>query len=351
VVFPHGIHENERRELDVAPVFGQHAAQLLLEPFHAAGNRIKIALSLEEGNVLEVHRRCFSLPLVSYNTRMRLSPGILLVVWSVNSLAQVPSRLKPDPPNLCPDCEAWNALKEPSRVFGNTYSVGTVGLGSILITSDDGHILLDGGLPQSAPLIDGHIRKLGFRTEDVRLIVNSHAHYDHAGGIAAIQRATGAVVAASPSGAKALESGEPTADDPQFGFGPEQNRFPAVPNVRVVKDGEVVRIGDLAVTVHLTPGHTPGSTSWTWRSCEGATCKNIVYADSLNAVSAPGFRFTGDTSTTSRVDEFRRSIAKVRALPCDVLLTVHPSYTTAKTCEAYADEALKRLEQRIADEK
>jgi glyoxylase-like metal-dependent hydrolase (beta-lactamase superfamily II) len=281
---------------------------------------------------------------------MRLSPGILLVLWSLTSLAQTPSNLQPDPPTLCSDCEAWNAEKEPSRVFGNTYSVGTVGLGSILITSEGGHILLDGGLPQSAPLIDEHIRKLGFRTEDIRLIGSSHAHHDHAGGIAALQRASGAVVAASPSGAKALERGEPTSDDPQFGFGPQQNRFPAVKNLRVVKDGEVLRVGDLAVTVQQTPGHTPGSTSWSWRSCEGTTCRNLVYADSLNAVAAPGFRFTGDGIHAGRVDEFRGSIAKVRALPCDVLLTVHPSYTSAKTCAAYADEALKRLDQRVADE-
>jgi metallo-beta-lactamase class B len=282
---------------------------------------------------------------------MRLSSWILLLIWSVSPLVQAPSKLQPDPATVCPDCEAWNARREPARVFGNTYSVGTMGLGSILITSNGGHILLDGGLPQSALLIDEHIRKLGFGTEDVRLIVNSHAHYDHAGGIAALQRASDAVVAASPAGAKALERGEPTDDDPQFAFGPKQNRFPAVRNVRVVKDGEVVRVGDLAVTAHLTPGHTPGSTTWTWRSCAGPTCKDIVYADSLNAVSAPGFRFTGDATHPSRIDEFRRSIAKVRELPCDVLLTVHPSFATGKTCKGYADEALKRLEQRMAEER
>jgi metallo-beta-lactamase class B len=282
---------------------------------------------------------------------MRLLPSVVLVVLSVSPLAQSPSRLQADPPILCSDCETWNARKEPSRVFGNTYSVGTAGLGSILITSKSGHILLDGALPQSAPLIDEHIRQLGFRTEDIRLIVNSHAHYDHAGGIAAIQRTSGAAVAASPSGAQALERGEPTTDDPQFAFGPAVNRFPAVKNVRVAKDGEVVRVGDLALTAHLTPGHTPGSTTWTWRSCEGAACKDIVYADSLTAISAPGFRFTGDDTHPSRIDEFRRSIAKVGELPCDVLLTVHPSFAPAGACQAYADLALKRLEQRIAEER
>jgi metallo-beta-lactamase class B len=286
---------------------------------------------------------------------MRCSSRFLLWIVVILSFSrsspQAQSTLRPDPPTVCDSCEAWNARKEPSRVFGNTYSVGTAGLGAILITSPGGHILLDGGLPQSAALIDENIRKVGFRTEDVRLIVNSHAHYDHAGGIAALQRASGAAVAASAAGARALERGEPTADDPQFAFGPAMNRFPGLKNVRVVQDGEVLRVGDLAVTAHLTPGHTPGSTTWTWRACEGAMCKNIVYADSLNAVSAPAFRFTGDATHPSRIEEFRRSIAKIRALPCDVLLTVHPTFAVGKTCQAYADDAHRRLEQRIAQEK
>ena len=122
--------------------------------------------------------------------------------------------------------------------------VGTDGLSAILITGDAGHILLDGGLEQSAAVIDANIRKLGFKTEDVKLIVNSHGHYDHAGGIAALQRASGATVAASPSGADALQRGENTTDDPQYGFGKEFNGFPPVKNVKVIKDNEVLRVGN-----------------------------------------------------------------------------------------------------------
>lgn len=258
--------------------------------------------------------------------------------------------LTPDPAIVCDDCKAWNAQREPVRVFGHTYNVGVAGLGSVLITSDQGHILLDAALPQSAPLIDASIRKLGFRTQDIRLIVNSHAHYDHAGGIAAMQRASGAEVAASASGAQALQRGLPTADDPQIGFGDKANRFPAVAKVRAVADGEVLRVGDIALTAHLTPGHTPGSITWSWRSCEGAVCKNVVYADSLNAVAAPGFRFTGNATHPSRVDAFRRSIATVAALPCDVLLTVHPPYNVDKTCRTYAEDAGKRLDARVVEE-
>jgi metallo-beta-lactamase class B len=277
--------------------------------------------------------------------------------------------LTADPAKQCESCAAWNAVQEPFRVFGNTYYVGVAGLSSVLVTSDKGLILFDGGLPQSAPLIDASIRKLGFRTEDIRLIVNSHAHYDHAGGIAALQRASGAVVAASASGAHALESGEPPADDPQYAFGKDANGFPPVKAVKVVADGETLRVGHLAITAHLTPGHTPGSTTWTWRSCEGARCLEVVYADSLNSVSAPGFRFTGDATRPSVEAVFRRSISTVARLPCDVLLTVHPSFAGMEdklrrrreqpgsepfvdpgACRTYAGDAAKRLDQRIAEE-
>lgn len=262
-------------------------------------------------------------------------------------LGQDDLSLRPDPPIECSNCAEWNARKESFRVFGNTYDVGVAGLGAVLVTSDAGHVLLDAGLPQSAPRIDESIRALGFRTEDVRLILNSHAHSDHAGGIAAIQRASGATVVASAAGARALEQGEPLPEDPQYAFGPEVNRFPAVADVRVVADGEVLRLGDLAITAHLTPGHTPGSTTWTWRSCDDTDCKDVVYVDSLNPVSAPGFRFTDDAA---RIEAYRRSIVAVAALPCDILLAVHPGYAPDDTCRKYADDALERLERRIEEE-
>lgn len=290
-------------------------------------------------------------------------------VWTVLASAEGRSALKADPPKKCDQCEEWNAAQEPFRVFGNTYYVGVAGLSSVLFASDKGLILLDGGLSQSAPLIDASIRKLGFRTEDLRLIVNSHAHFDHAGGIAALQRASGAQVAASPSGADALEKGQPPADDPQHGFGPG-GHFPAVKKVRVVADGETLHVGDLAITAHLTPGHTPGSTTWTWRSCEGPRCLDLVYADSLNPVMAPGFRFTGDAAHPSIEASFRRSIATVAGLPCDIMLAVHPGnsgmdeklkrrkeqpgsepFVDPGACRAYAADAGKRLDQRVADEK
>ena len=141
-------------------------------------------------------------------TRNLSSPSFLIIVSTTAWTAPQETPFRADAPTTCTACEEWNAPHEPFRVFGNTYYVGVAGLSAVLIASDDGHILLDGGLPQSAPFIDASLRKLGFRTGDIRLIVNSHAHFDHAGGIAALQRASGARVAASESSARAISRGQ-----------------------------------------------------------------------------------------------------------------------------------------------
>jgi metallo-beta-lactamase class B len=282
------------------------------------------------------------------------------------ALAQSPTTLRPDPPHTCADCAEWNKPYEPFKVFGNTYYVGAEGVSAVLISNGGGSILLDGGLPQTAARIDANIRRLGFRTEDIRLIVNSHAHYDHAGGIAALQRVSGATVAASRAGKLALELGEPTRDDPQYALGRAANAFPALKNVHAASDRATLRVGDLAVTAQYTPGHTPGSTTWTWRSCEGSRCYDIVYADSLNPVSAPEFQFT---RAPSLVETFRKSIARIAALPCDIIISVHPSgtgmdekvkkrgeqpspdpFVNPNGCKAYAKGAAARLDARVAEE-
>src|SRR5690349_21139140 len=146
-------------------------------------------------------------------------------------------------PKICEGCEFWSQPGEPFHVFGNTWYVGPANLSSVLIHSKDGAILLDGGLPQSAAQIMANIRKLGFKVEDVRVIVNSHAHYDHAGGIAELQQATGAKVYASEASRRAFERGLPMPDDPQAAFGDEHNSFPAIHEVRTVKDGETLKVG------------------------------------------------------------------------------------------------------------
>jgi metallo-beta-lactamase class B len=282
--------------------------------------------------------------------------------------AATPKRLQPDPPSVCDDCAAWNRPRAPFQIFGNTYYVGPMGIASVLIVSNAGLILVDGALPQSAPLIDEGIRKLGFKSEDIKLIVNGHAHYDHAGGIAALQRLSGASVAAGEAGVRALAAGKPTPEDPQAGFA--NSAFPRVGNLRAVHDGEVLHVGDVAITAHTTPGHTPGSTTWSWRSCEPSRCVDVVYADSMTAVSAPGFRFTGDATQPSLVPTMRASMAKIAALPCDILIGPHPSmgdldgklrrraeqpngpnpFIDPGACRAFAARMSQGLDARIAEE-
>src|SRR5688500_18546918 len=165
----------------------------------------------------------------------------LLVLSSTTACAQSgdpPTR--PYPAANCANCAAWNQPQAPVRIHGNTWYVGTRGLTALLITSPEGHVLIDGALPNSAPLILANVRALGFDIRDVRLILNSHVHYDHAGGIAALQRASGARVAASRPSAPVLERGTSAAGDPQHG---ELLDFPPVRNVRRVADGETLRVG------------------------------------------------------------------------------------------------------------
>jgi metallo-beta-lactamase class B len=279
-----------------------------------------------------------------------------------------PTRIQPDPPIACDSCEEWNQPRAPFKVFGNTYYVGVAGLSAVLVASDAGLILVDGALPQSVPLIDAGIRALGFKTEDIKLILNGHTHYDHAGGLHALQRFTGAAVATGAAGVRALRQGKPTGDDPQVAF--QGNSFPPVATVRGVTDGEVLRVGDVAITAHATPGHTPGGTTWSWRSCEDTRCLDLVYADSVSAVAAPGFRFTGDATHPSLVESFRRSILTISELPCGIMIGAHPfvgdldgklkrraaqpagpnPFIDPGACRALAAAAMKALDERIAEE-
>lgn len=215
----------------------------------------------------------------------------------------------------------WLAPQEPFAVYGNTYYVGTGGISALLITSPAGHVLVDVGAPKAAPQIVEHIRQLGFKVEDIRYILNSHAHHDHAGGIAALQKLSGATVLASPASLEVIASGQPDKTDPQF-----RHLVPMTPvaKIRVVQDGEVVRLGPIALTAHFTPGHTKGGTSWTWQSTDNGRVANIVYADSLYAMSGAGVRFSANPGYPDAKAAVEGSIAKVESLKCDVFVAAHP---------------------------
>jgi len=265
-------------------------------------------------------------------------------------------------PNFSQRRIEWNQPQKPFKVFGNTYWVGTKQLGAVLVTSDRGHILIDGALPESVPQIQDHIKELGFKLEDVRLLLNSHVHFDHAGGLGELQRLTGARVAASASSAKVLTAGESGQDDPQYGILPPIARLR---NVDVVREGQVVKVASLIARPHMTPGHTPGGTTWTWKACEGPRCVDVVYADSLNPISADGFKYT----SSPLLKEFEHTFAVLETMRCDILLTPHPEFSRVLerlaardggnaeafidtgACKAYVAGARTNLARRLATEK
>lgn len=275
--------------------------------------------------------------------------------------AQRPELVRGYDSTACPSCAAWNRPHAPVRLFGNTWYVGTDGLTALLITSDAGHVLIDGGLPNSAPLILANVRAAGFRPEDIKVILNSHEHWDHAGGIAALAEVTGARVMASGPSVPVLRRGLPGRDDPQHALALP---MPPVPAVHEVADGGVVRVGPLALTMHRTGGHTPGGSTWTWRSCEGARCLDVVYADSRTPISADGFRFTDSAEYPTAVADFRRGEALLERLSCDLLVTPHPgasrlwervaagpeALVDREACRRYAAAGRAALDARLARE-
>lgn len=260
----------------------------------------------------------------------------------------------------------WLRPEKPLHVHGNSYLVGFAGISVALIKTDAGLILIDGALPQAVPAIEANLRALGFSISDVKLILSTEPHSDHAGGLAALARDSGATVVASGWAANVLRTGRRAADDPQAAW---LETFPGVARVRVVRDGEAIRLGSVVVTARATPGHTPGSMSWTWRSCEGRSCLNMVFGASLNPMAADGWRFS-DPAHAGTVASFRRTFARFRALPCDVLFSAHPdqsdqdvraarfraspsakAFIDRNACRAYADKNEARLDRKIAEGK
>lgn len=219
---------------------------------------------------------------------------------------------------LSADEARWNIPAAPFRIAGNLYYVGTADLGSYLIVDPEGMILLDGGLEASVPQILDNIRTLGFDPKRVKYLLNSQAHYDHAGGLAALKSATGARLLASDADADLLERGG--AGDFQW---VDRFTYPPVAVDMRFEDGARVTLGAIRMTAHLTPGHTRGCTSWTLPVQVGGHVRQALF---ICGASAPGYRLTGNPAYPDIMEDFRRSFVTWRKLPCDLFLGAHASY-------------------------
>lgn len=267
---------------------------------------------------------------------------------------------------IAPESAAkWLGPEAPIRVFGDFYLIGFEGLNVGLIDTGAGLILIDGAVPQGVRAVEANIRKLGFRVEDVKYILSTEPHYDHAGGIAALARDSGATVVAGAAAATVLRGGTDPSDAQASWLVP----FPAVSRLRTVRDGERLRLGTVTITARATPGHTRGSTSWTWQSCEGRQCRTIVFAASFNPMAPEAYRFS-DPAHAWLVASFRRTFTAMRRMPCDILISAHPSpsggdekrrrfdrgskpnpFIDPGACRAYADKAAAALDERLMQER
>jgi metallo-beta-lactamase class B len=208
----------------------------------------------------------------------------------------------------------WNKPQKPFRVIDNIYYVGTAGVSAWLIFTLQGFILIDGGLPESAAIIEANIKTLGFDIKDVKLILNSHAHFDHAGGLAKLKRDSGARLLASEGDKPILERGRVT-------FGPSAaNPFPRVTVDRVIKDGDTAMLGGVVLTAMVTPGHSPGCTNWTMPAVEGSADHSVFFYCSQTTGGNP---LVGNKVHITIAEDYKKSFARLKTVNADVLLAAH----------------------------
>ena len=296
--------------------------------------------------------------------RVMSAKTVLLALAALTLTSATPPRFAPAAPpvtallDACEGKEGWADPAPPARIDGQVYYVGTCGITVLLVASPQGHVLIDSGPAEAAPLVLANIRRLGLDPRDVKWLLASHAHHDHVGALAALQAATGGQVAALPVQARQLSSGAVPDDDPQTGV---IHGFAPVKVARVLRGGVPLRLGPNQVTAFATPGHTAGSTSFVIRGCGARTCPAVTYADSNSAVSADAYRFTDHPGW---VAAFRRGLATMGTLPCSLLLTPHPSSSQLferlagdapladpAQCRRYAALGVTRLDQRLAKER
>ncbi len=210
----------------------------------------------------------------------------------------------------------WNKPTEPFRMIGNVYYVGTDGLASYLITSAQGHILVDTVMPESTSQIKASIEKLGFKVSDIKYLLNTHAHIDHTGGLAEMKQASGGQLVAGEADKPLLEGGYYPGAENEAAL-----KFPPVKVDRTVREGDKVTVGDVTLTARETPGHSPGCTSWEFAVKDGdATRTALIFCSGTVALN----RLVGNPTYSGIVDDYRKTFARAKDMKPDVLLAPHP---------------------------
>ncbi len=245
------------------------------------------------------------------NPVVRLCGALLLVV------SIVPTSLQGQDAELRAMIEAWNQPFKPFRLMSNIHYVGTSNLACFLLTTPSGHILIDTGLQESAPIVRSNIAALGFKLTDIRIILSGHAHFDHVAGHADMKKITGAQVFASAADASVLESGG------KKGFHPLETYKPVKVD-RIIKDGDLVRLGNVVLTAHLTPGHTEGNTTWTTTTEANGRKYDVVFAGSMSI--NPGVRMVNNPTWPGISEAYAKSFEILKSLHCDVFLGPHAPF-------------------------
>ncbi len=213
----------------------------------------------------------------------------------------------------------WEEPAEPVRIVGPIYFVGTKGLGVFLFTTSEGHVLMNTGMPSSGPMIVDSIRKLGFKPEDIKLMINGHAHIDHAGAFAFMKKLTGAQLAVMKDDVAAMESGD--KDDFKYA---NDFAYEGVKVDRVLRDGDQIRMGDVLLTAYHTPGHTRGATTWIANLVVDGKAYIVAFPD--GAGFNPGYRVAKDPSYPGIEDDYRNTHHEREMIKPDIWLAQHNEY-------------------------
>ncbi|CCD92941.1 putative Beta-lactamase [Bradyrhizobium sp. ORS 375] len=240
----------------------------------------------------------------------------MMLLAATLTLAACPAAAQSLPDFMKQMVAAWNTPTEPFKVIDNIYYVGTNGLASYLITTPQGHILIDTVMPESTAQIEASIAKLGFKVADIKYVINTHAHIDHTGGLAQIKQETGAQMVAGAKDVPLLEGGfYPGREDQRY------LNFPPVKVDRAVHEGDTVALGGVTLTAHDTPGHSPGCTSWTTDVKDGDATRSVIFFCSATVALN---QLVGRPTYPGIVDDYKKTYAWAKTVHPDVLLAPHP---------------------------